>query len=80
MTSESAKSNKRIEIFDIAKGIAIILVVIAHLGIPEFWRKFIFLFHMPFFFFIAGYFFKEKYYATLKDVLIYIKKRFLNME
>lgn len=43
---------------DIARGIAIILVVIGHSGICEYPWNIIFFFHMPLFFFISGCFFK----------------------
>lgn len=45
----------------IAKAIGIICVVVGHSGCPEYMRSFIYLFHMPLFFFISGYCFKEKY-------------------
>ena len=45
----------------IAKGIAIILMVIAHAEAPGWLCKFIFEFHMPLFFITAGYFFSLKY-------------------
>lgn len=51
---------KRNEVIDIMKGIGIIAVIIGHMGsvsiIP--FHIFIFSFHMPLFFIIAGYFFK----------------------
>ena len=40
----------------IAKGIAIILMVIAHAEAPGWLCKFIFEFHMPLFFITAGFF------------------------
>lgn len=43
----------------IAKGIGIILVVIGHSGAPSFITNFIYSFHMPLFFLLSGYFFKE---------------------
>lgn len=49
--------NQRNEIFDIIRGIAIILVVIGHSGCPNYVRNLIYLFHMPVFYFISGYFF-----------------------
>lgn len=49
----------KIEYMDIAKGCAIILVVIGHSGAPI--TNFIYLFHMALFFFISGYFYKESY-------------------
>ena len=61
---------ERIEVFDIA----IILVVVGHLDI---FYSFFYLFHMPFFFFIAGYFSKKT--ETIKDVFEYIQKRFFRL-
>ena len=48
-----AKKNR---VISIARGICIILMVVGHSGCPELLRKFIFLFHVPFFFFASGYF------------------------
>ena len=50
--------NKRNEVFDLVRGIAIILVVIGHSGCPNYLRNLIYLFHMPIFYFISGYFFQ----------------------
>ena len=54
---------ERIHWIDIAKGIAIMLVVIGH--VPDafdapFYRVAIYTFHMPLFFFLSGYVFSEK--------------------
>lgn len=51
--------NKRNEVFDLVRGIAIILVVIGHSGCPNYLRNLIYLFHMPIFYFISGYFFSK---------------------
>ncbi|WP_346939706.1 acyltransferase family protein [uncultured Clostridium sp.] len=51
------ENNYRNDYMDIAKGILIILVVIGHSGFK--YSKYIYWFHMPAFFFISGYFFKE---------------------
>ena len=56
----------------IAKGIAIILMVIAHAEAPGWLCRFIFEFHMPLFFITAGYFFSLKY---LNDEATFVKKR-----
>ena len=56
----------------IAKGIAIILMVVAHAEAPGWLCKFIFEFHMPLFFITAGYFFSLKY---LTDEATFVKKR-----
>ncbi|MBO4891088.1 MAG: acyltransferase family protein [Prevotella sp.] len=56
----------------VAKGIAIILMVIAHAEAPGWLCKFIFEFHMPLFFITAGYFFSTRY---LHDEATFVKKR-----
>lgn len=61
----NAKSNgqNRIEYFDLAKGIAILCVILAHFPVPEIPRllsNICFSFHMPLFFVVSGYFFREK--------------------
>lgn len=45
----------------IVKGIAIILMVIGHTSPTPVLERWIYLFHMPCFFFVSGYLFKEKY-------------------
>ncbi|WP_321332309.1 acyltransferase family protein [uncultured Bacteroides sp.] len=50
----------------IAKGIGIILMVIGHSGCPDFLHDFIYMFHMPLFFFLSGYFFKYDYVLNNK--------------
>jgi fucose 4-O-acetylase-like acetyltransferase len=42
---------------DIAKAIGILGVVLGHAGVPSI-AKYMYWFHMPFFFLISGYFFK----------------------
>ena len=59
-------------VISIAKGIAIILMVVAHAEAPGWLCKFIFEFHMPLFFITAGYFFSKKY---LTDEATFVKKR-----
>ena len=63
---------KRDTTISIAKGIAIILMVIAHAEAPGWLCNFIFEFHMPLFFITAGYFFSTKY---LHDEATFVKKR-----
>lgn len=63
---------KRDTIISIAKGIAIILMVVAHAEAPGWLCEFIFEFHMPLFFITAGYFFSTKY---LTDEATFVKKR-----
>ena len=56
----------------IAKGIGIILMVIGHAGCPTWMFQFIYLFHMPLFFFLSGYCFNNQY---IDDKKIFILKR-----
>lgn len=55
---------QRDKTIDIAKGIAIFLVIVGHQGDIGMLSHFIYTFHMPLFFILAGYFFKEKDVAT----------------
>lgn len=55
---------------DIVKSLGIILVVMAHVQSPG--RNMIFLFHMPLFFFVSGYFYKNKYSY---DLTLLVKKK-----
>ncbi|MBO4965226.1 MAG: acyltransferase family protein [Muribaculaceae bacterium] len=64
---------QRNTVMSIAKGIAIILMVIGHAEAPELLTNFIYTFHMPLFFIAAGYFFSRKY---LDDPWTFCKKRF----
>ena len=53
--------NQRIEFIDIAKGIGILLVIIGHVEhLPSGIRSIIYSFHMPLFFILSGYFFREE--------------------
>lgn len=54
-------NEKRDQAINIAKGICIILMVIGHSGCPRYLSNFIYMFHMPCFFFISGYLLKDKY-------------------
>ena len=55
-----------------AKGIAIVLMVLAHARFSHYGGVYINMFHMPLFFFMSGYCFKEAY---LDDFLTFSKKR-----
>lgn len=52
---------KRIEYIDILKGIGIILVVLGHVTQNKPLFQFIYAFHMPLFFFVAGLFLRNKF-------------------
>jgi fucose 4-O-acetylase-like acetyltransferase len=59
--------------FTIAKGIGIFLVVLGHCtgtNQTQYIFNFIYLFHMPLFFFLSGYFFKDKYLNNKKKFFI----------
>lgn len=66
--------SKRIAYLDVAKGIGILLVVLGHnyvrISLPDL-GKFIFSFHMPFFFLLSGMLFKPDY-----PLLVLFKRRF----
>lgn len=55
-----------------AKGVAIILMVMVHAHFSNYGGKFVNMFHMPLFFFMSGYCFKEAYLDNFKE---YLKKR-----
>lgn len=57
---------------DFAKTLAICLMVIGHSGTYDWLRSCIYVFHMPLFYFISGYCFKEEYCTT---PFVYLKKR-----
>lgn len=74
--------SKRIEYIDIARGIGILLVVLAHNDfgfISQYGYEVIYSFHMPLFFFLSGYFirtdisflefFKKRFHSLLKPFL-----------
>lgn len=60
---------KRDLTLDLAKAICIILMVIGHSGCPDYLHRFIYMFHMPCFFFISGYLLNDKYLTNLKKGL-----------
>ncbi len=64
--NESETVSKRIEWVDIAKGIAIILVCLGHRDISSRLYSWIYSFHMPLFFFLAGYVTKFNSYTSFR--------------
>lgn len=72
-TSAQGAPHKRNVAISIAKGIAIILMVIGHAEAPEMVTNFIYTFHMPLFFIASGYFFSE---AAAADPWRFCEKRF----
>lgn len=57
----------------IAKALGIIFMVAGHSVCPDFLSKFIYLFHMPLFFFCSGLFFSHP--TEYKDLRIYIQRK-----
>lgn len=68
---------KRENWLDVAKGIGIILVIIGHSGAPRAIVKFIYGFHMPLFFIIAGYLYDAEKWKS-RGIKSLIHKRFNN--
>lgn len=66
----------RDESISIAKAIAILLMVLAHTYFSQYGNQWINMFHMPLFFFFAGYCFKEKYLMQPK---IFLQKRLVGL-
>jgi fucose 4-O-acetylase-like acetyltransferase len=61
---------RKLDSVSIAKAIAIILMVVAHTNFSVFGGKIINMFHMPLFFFFAGFCFKEHYLQDAKSFLV----------
>lgn len=53
----------------IGKGICILLMVMAHAGSPIWMTRFIYMFHMPFFFIISGFCLKNIYFNQTRNFL-----------
>lgn len=55
---------KRLKYIDVAKGIAILCIILGHFGVHEV-NRIVFTFHVPIFYIITGYFLSKKY--DIKD-------------
>ena len=69
------KSNNN-DCVSIAKSIGIMLMVLGHTRFSEKGIDFIYLFHMPLFFFLSGLCFKNKY---LNDFILFTKRKFIGI-
>ena len=76
---ESVKFAKRINpMISIAKAIGIIFMVVGHVYDKESWGvHYIYMFHMPLFFVLSGYFFKCP--RTKKDMIAFVKKKIVGL-
>lgn len=52
-------TKKRVDFIDLYRGIGILLMIMGHVYFGRVFDKFIHAFHMPMFFFLTGYFFKQ---------------------
>lgn len=64
---------RRLDYIDTAKAVAIMLVIIGHTPLYEPLQKWVYVFHVPLFFFISGYLFSFRRNPNFKD---FVKKRF----
>ena len=60
----AGKEKNRVQYFDIARGIAMICIILGHLN-NSLINRVVFTFHVPIFFFITGYFMNSK--CGIKD-------------
>lgn len=68
-----AEHNTHDSRISIAKAVCIILMIVGHSGTSTEIHHFIYLFHMPAFFFISGFLLKDKYFDT---PFLFVKHRF----
>ena len=61
----------------IAKALGIILMVMGHAGCPGYLHDFIYLFHMPLFFFLSAYFFRDA--KVVDSAGQYVVRKFKNL-
>lgn len=68
---------RRNPVFDIMRGIGILLVVLGHAGFP--FSGWIYLFHMPLFFLLSGWFYKPEHTVPLSGLLHSWKSKVLTL-
>jgi len=74
MCVKAPRHNRQVSI---AKAIGIILMVTGHSGCPEYLHDFIYLFHMPLFYFLSAYFFRDE--KVTKNCGQYVMRKFKNL-
>lgn len=67
-------NTKRNCLMDIMKGLGVIAIVVGHANQGEV-SHFVYLYHMPLFFFISGYFYNDAYSQSVEGIITLIKKR-----
>lgn len=66
--SEKLSQKDRVKWIDMARGFAMLLIIMGHCaGIPETLKHIIFSFHVPLFFILSGYVYRHKEKSVLKD-------------
>ncbi len=63
--SKQASKQARIEYIDLFRAIGIILMIMGHVGFGGIFDKWIHVFHMPMFFVISGYFWKDQPFLSM---------------
>lgn len=71
----TAINKQRSRVLDVAKGLAMLLVVYAHINYKRESLIYIYSFHMPFFFLLSGVFFDKKKYSFSQ----FVKNRFVKL-
>ena len=74
MPTDNIIKKGRMDYIDIYRAFGIILMVMGHIGFGGKFDKFIHAFHMPMFFFISGFFYKEKVVDMRKYIINKAKK------
>lgn len=71
-SSMERNSGRNTNYINVARGIAIICIIVGHTRCPEYLWRFFSFFHVPAFFFISGFFYKESY---SRNPVLLVKKR-----
>lgn len=71
--------HKHDKTISVAKGIGILLMVVGHAGAPDAITRWLYLFHMPLFFFISGYLLKDSYLQDRKSAKKFLKNKILSL-